>query len=73
VTPNQDQVLALVRAILLIAGTFLVTTETHAGLLSATDWATLSGVALTIIPIVWSMFAHAKAEKLRRLAGATTQ
>ena len=31
---TQDQVLSMVRAILLICGTFLVTTTTHAGVFS---------------------------------------
>ena len=55
---NLDQLLSLVRAVLVIAGTFIVTSEGHKGMLSATDWQTISGALLIIVPIVWSWFVH---------------
>ena len=68
---TQDQVLSLVRAALLIAGIFLVTTETHQGAVSATDWQTIVGAILTVVPIIWSMVAHAPSQSTRALAGST--
>jgi hypothetical protein len=68
---NQDQILALVRAVLLIAGTFLVTTASHEGVVSDVNWATITGAVLTIIPIAWSMFAHAQNANVRFKVGST--
>lgn len=64
---NQDQVLSLVRAALLIAGSFLVSS----GRFSASDWENISGAVLMLAPIIWSMFAHAPSKSTREMAGST--
>lgn len=58
--PNNDQVLALVRAVLSIVGTFLTTK----GLVSAADWTTYAGAVMMVAPVVWSMFAHTDSAKV---------
>jgi len=68
---TQDQFLSLLRAVLLIAGTFLITTATHKGWISGGDWETLTGAVLTIVPLVWSMFAHAPSKSTREMVGST--
>jgi hypothetical protein len=69
-TPNQDQYLMLVRAVMLIAGPLLIS---HG--VNSNDLATLSsgvealvGAALTVGPIVWGMFAHTQAAALKQAA-----
>lgn len=58
--PNIDQVLALVRALLIVIGTVV----TARGF-SAESWSAISGVVVMIIPLVWSMLVHTDAYKLR--------
>jgi hypothetical protein len=69
-TPNQDQYLMLVRAIMLIIGPLLAA---HG--VSASDQTALStgvqalvGAALTIGPIIWGMFAHTQAATVAKVA-----
>jgi hypothetical protein len=59
-SPNTDQILSLVRAILVIVGTILTTK----GIVGTADWTTYSGAIITIVPIVWSMFVHTDSAKL---------
>ena len=68
--PNTDQVLSLVRALLVIAGTFLTTK----GLVSTADWTTYTGAILMVVPPIWGMFAHTDAAHIASVAampGAT--
>ena len=58
--PNGDQVLSLIRSVMLIAGTWLGTKG-----VSSTDVASLQsnvvtivGALLALMPVVWGMFAH---------------
>jgi hypothetical protein len=53
--------MSLIRAVLLIIGTFLASSGDP---LSA-NWESISGVILLIIPVVWSMVVHSDAGKLK--------
>ena len=58
--PNGDQVLSLIRSVMLIVGTWLGTKG-----VSSTDVAslqsnvlTIGGALLALMPVVWGLFAH---------------
>ncbi len=68
---TQDQVFSLIRAVLLSVGIFIIGDQTGNGHVSATDWATLSAGVLAIVPVIWSMFAHARSQAMRALVGST--
>ena len=65
--PNTDQVLSLVRAILVIVGTFLTTK----GLVSTADWTTYTGAILMIVPPIWGLFAHTDASHIATVTAMT--
>lgn len=62
--PNIDQVTALIRAVLAIAGTVLTTN----GTMSSSLWQQITGVVLMALPIIWSMFVHSDTGKLNAVA-----
>ena len=62
--PNIDQLLSLVRAILQIVGTVLVTKS----IVTTTDWTTYSGAILMALPIVWGLYAHTDTAKIEAAA-----
>jgi hypothetical protein len=68
---NQDQVLALIRAIMLGVGTIAVSQ----GIANAGQWQalttavlTISGAILTIWPIIWAMYRHSKEGQIKAVA-----
>lgn len=58
--PNLDQILSLVRAILVILGSVLVTKG-----FPQSNWEAIAGVVVMLVPVVWSMFVHTDAQKLK--------
>ena len=59
---NSDQAMSLLRTLLQVAGTAIVS---HGFLgINGTMWEQLSGGALMIAPVIWSMFAHTDAAKI---------
>src|SRR5262245_37320009 len=65
ITMNLDQVLSIVRAILQILGTTLVS---RGLILSEADWTTISGGVLMVVPVAWSIWANRKTAKIARVA-----
>lgn len=62
--PNLDQIMALVRALLAIAGTVLTTN----GTVSSSMWQQIVGIVVILVPLVWSMFVHSDTGKLNAVA-----
>lgn len=61
-TPNSDQLLSLLRTVLQILGTALVS---HGVLgINGAMWENISGAILMIAPVIWGMFAHTDAAKV---------
>ena len=56
--PNQEQIKSLMRDILQIAGTILV--MLHIAGITQTQWDTISGSILMLIPTIWGLFSHKK-------------
>lgn len=52
--PNTDQVMSIVRAVLLIAGTMLVNNH----VVTQTGWDALAGAVLMAAPVLWGLVAH---------------
>ena len=61
---NQDQVLSVLRSLLTVGGTWLVS---H-GVMTDTDWTTVAGAILAVAPIAWGWYAHSKKGKLAAAA-----
>ena len=59
---NQDQFLSLLRTVLQIAGTILVSHGTLG--INGALWEQISGVVIVIGPTIWSMYAHTDAAKI---------
>jgi hypothetical protein len=55
---NQDQLLSVVRAVMQIVGTGLMTTGI--GGITSEGWSTITGGVLMIAPVVWGIFAHSE-------------
>ena len=55
-TPNNAQLLSLLRTVLQIAGTAIVAHGTLG--INGAMWEQISGGILMLAPIIWSMFAH---------------
>jgi hypothetical protein len=56
--PNQDQLLSALRWVLTALGSFLTTN----GTVSASTWQQVSGIILTLAPLVWSLFVHTQVQ-----------
>ena len=65
-TPNTDQMLALLRTILQIAGTAIVAHGTLG--INGAMWEQISGAIMIIAPTIWSMYAHTDASKIASVA-----
>ena len=65
-TPNTEQLMSLLRAVLQIMGTALVAHGTLG--INAALWEQISGGILMLAPIVWSMFAHTDSAKIAAVA-----
>jgi hypothetical protein len=63
-TPNTDQILSLIRAILQIVGTSLMAK----GVVTTADWTTYSGAILMAAPIIWGLLAHTDGAKIAAVA-----
>lgn len=61
---NQDQVLSLVRWIISAAGGFVI----GKGWLNAEQLTMVGGLVTTLVPLVWSLFAHTNSAKLASAA-----
>lgn len=61
---NQEQVLSIVRALLQIAGTVLVSR----GFMTETDWTTIAGGVVMAVPVIWSMYVHMKSTQIATVA-----
>jgi hypothetical protein len=74
---TQDQVMTIVRSILQIVGTSLVSYSAATGI-TEQMWATISGGILMIVPVIWGLYAHntantiAAASKLPEVAKVVT-
>ena len=53
---NAQQIQSLVRAILVMVGTYLV----NKGITDTATWTTVMGFIVGIVPLVWSYFRHAQ-------------
>jgi|ERR1039458_83369 hypothetical protein len=63
---NQDQMLSLLRTVLQIVGTIVVS---HGTLdINGALWEQISGVILVIAPTIWSMYAHTDSAKIATVA-----
>ena len=62
--PNQEQWMALLRAVLVIVGTYL----TSKGITTDANWQMLVGAAITLTPIVWGMITNTKAAMVKKAA-----
>lgn len=60
--PNTSQLLSLLRAILQVVGTILVSHGTLG--ITGAMWEQISGGVLVIAPVIWSMYAHTDAAKI---------
>lgn len=63
-TPNTDQILMLVRSVLVIVGMFLVSSNK----VTDSNWQTIAGAILTIVPVIWGMFANTQSAKIEKVA-----
>jgi hypothetical protein len=54
---NTQQVQSLVRAILVMAGTWIV----NKGITDSATWTTVAGFIVGLVPLIWSYFRHAQA------------
>lgn len=62
--PNQDQVLGLVRTFLAIGGGAAI----GRGWITGEQLAQIGGLAGSLVPMVWTLFAHADSAKLAAVA-----
>jgi len=53
---NQDQMLSLLRTILQIVGTIIVSHGTLG--INGALWEQITGVVIVVAPTIWSMYAH---------------
>lgn len=60
---NQDQVFSLLRTVLQIAGTAIVAHGTLG--INGAMWEQLSGGILMLAPVIWSMWVHTDASKIK--------
>jgi hypothetical protein len=65
-TPNNEQLMSLLRTLLQIAGTAIVAHGTLG--INGAMWEQISGAVIMIAPIVWSMFAHTDAASIAKVA-----
>lgn len=70
-TPNQTQILGIVRMLMMALGSFLVTkgflsSDQVAGL--TTSLIQIIGPILMVAPTIWSLFVHTKAATVARAA-----
>ena len=65
-TPNTEQLMSLLRAVLQIMGTALVAHGTLG--INAALWEQISGGVLMLAPVIWGMFAHTDAAKIASVA-----
>lgn len=63
---NNDQLLSLLRTVLQIIGTIIVSHGTLG--INGALWEQISGVVIVIGPTIWSMYAHTDAAKLASVA-----
>jgi hypothetical protein len=61
---NSEQVQSLVRTVLSVLGTFLVSK----GLVGTADWTTIAGAVVMLAPVAWSMYAHTDTSALKVVA-----
>lgn len=63
---NNDQLLSLLRTVLQIIGTIIVSHGTLG--INGALWEQISGVVIIIGPTIWSMYAHTDSAKLASVA-----
>ena len=63
---NQDQMLSLLRTVMQIVGTIIVSHGTRG--ITGALWEQISGVVIIIGPTIWSMYAHTDSAKLASVA-----
>ena len=63
---NSDQLLSLLRTLLQIAGTALVSHGTLG--ITGAMWEQISGAVIMIAPMIWGMYAHTDAAKIASVA-----
>jgi hypothetical protein len=61
---NQDQVMSIVRSVLQILGTGLVSK----GVIGDADWTTIAGAILMVVPVGWGIYAHTQQQKIASVA-----
>ena len=64
---NQDQAMSVVRAVLQVIGTFLVTYGASAGI-TEQMWTTVTGGIMVIAPVIWGILAHTNANTVAAAA-----
>ncbi len=57
IVPNREQSFSILRAVLVAAGSILATL----GIVSEETWQPIVGIALAVLPVIWGMFVHTKA------------
>jgi hypothetical protein len=64
---NQEQFMSIVRAVLQIIGTALVSYSVKTGI---TDqiWTTISGSVLMVAPVIWGLVVHTQANAIAIVA-----
>jgi hypothetical protein len=65
-SPNQEQLLSLLRTALQMIGTYLLARGTL-GADGANLWQLISGLIMMIAPTVWSMFAHTESAQIKNV------
>lgn len=65
-TPNQEQLMSLLRTALQMIGTYVVARGVL-GADGANLWQLISGLILMVAPTVWSMFAHTDSAMIKNV------
>ena len=65
-TPNNDQLLSLLRTLLQIVGSFIVSHGTFG--INGAIWEQISGAIIIIAPTIWSMYAHTDRANIEKVS-----
>lgn len=68
--PNQEQLLSLLRTLLQVVGTFVIS-RSLLGDSSGQWWQLISGAILLAAPTIWSMYAHTDGAMIKNVTAMT--